>query len=64
MTRPDPTLTLDVLGAGPAYTDRAGATGAAYLVRSGSVAIVLDLGQAPSRDSPASSSRARSTPSS
>ncbi len=45
MTRPDPTLTLDVLGAGPAYTDRAGATGAAYLVRSGSVAIVLDLGQ-------------------
>jgi len=45
MTRPDPTLTLDVLGAGPAYTDRSGATGAAYLVRSGATAIVLDLGQ-------------------
>jgi ribonuclease BN (tRNA processing enzyme) len=38
-------LQLDVLGAGPAYTDRPGATGAAYLVRHGSTAIVLDLGQ-------------------
>jgi ribonuclease BN (tRNA processing enzyme) len=38
-------LQLDVLGAGPAYTDRPGSAGAAYLVRSGSTAIVLDLGQ-------------------
>ena len=38
-------LQLDVLGAGPAYTDRQGAAGAAYLVRSGSTAVVLDLGQ-------------------
>ena len=39
------TLRLDVLGAGPAYTDRVGATGAAYLVRAGSTAVLLDLGQ-------------------
>jgi ribonuclease BN (tRNA processing enzyme) len=38
-------LQLDVLGAGPAYTDRPGAAGAAYLVRARSTAIVLDLGQ-------------------
>ena len=38
-------LQLDVLGAGPAYTDKPGATGAAYLLRHGSTAIVLDLGQ-------------------
>lgn len=38
-------LQLDVLGAGPAYTDRLGSAGAAYLVRSGGTAIVLDLGQ-------------------
>lgn len=38
-------LRLDVVGAGPAYTDRLGATGAAYLVRSGSTAVLLDLGQ-------------------
>jgi ribonuclease BN (tRNA processing enzyme) len=36
---------LTVLGAGPAYTDRLGATGAAYLVRDGETAILLDLGQ-------------------
>lgn len=42
---PPGTLQLDVLGAGPAYTDRPGAAGAAYLVRAGSTAIVLDLGQ-------------------
>jgi ribonuclease BN (tRNA processing enzyme) len=36
---------LTVLGAGPAYTNRPGATGAAYLVRSGPSAILLDLGQ-------------------
>ncbi len=39
------TLRLDVLGAGPAYTDRLGSTGAAYLVRCGGTAVVLDLGQ-------------------
>jgi ribonuclease BN (tRNA processing enzyme) len=38
-------LELVVLGAGPAYTDRTGATGAAYLVRLGDAAILLDLGQ-------------------
>jgi ribonuclease BN (tRNA processing enzyme) len=38
-------LQLDVLGAGPAYTDRADASGAAYLLRHGSTAILLDLGQ-------------------
>lgn len=38
-------LQLDVVGAGPAYTDRPGATGAAYLLRVRSTAIVLDLGQ-------------------
>ena len=38
-------LRLDVLGAGPAYTDRVGSAGAAYLIRSGGTAIVLDLGQ-------------------
>jgi ribonuclease BN (tRNA processing enzyme) len=41
----DPTFELFVAGAGPAYTDRLGATGAAYLVRSGNTAILLDLGQ-------------------
>lgn len=39
-----PTLTLDIMGAGPAYTDRPGAVGAAYLVRHGTSAVVLDLG--------------------
>ena len=38
-------MELTVLGAGPAYTNRPGATGAAYLVRSGPSAILLDLGQ-------------------
>jgi ribonuclease BN (tRNA processing enzyme) len=38
-------LDLDIVGAGPAYTDRIGATGAAYLVRSDATAILLDLGQ-------------------
>lgn len=42
---PARSLQLDILGAGPAYTDRLGAAGAAYLLRSGSTAIVLDLGQ-------------------
>jgi ribonuclease BN (tRNA processing enzyme) len=38
-------LRLTVLGAGPAYTDRPGASGAAYLVTRGSTRILLDLGQ-------------------
>jgi len=38
-------LQLDIIGAGPAYTDRLGATGAAYLIRHRSTAILLDLGQ-------------------
>jgi ribonuclease BN (tRNA processing enzyme) len=36
---------LTVLGAGPAYTNRPGATGASYLLRSGDAAVLLDLGQ-------------------
>jgi ribonuclease BN (tRNA processing enzyme) len=36
---------LTVLGAGPAYSNRPGATGAAYLVRSDAAVILLDLGQ-------------------
>lgn len=36
---------LDIVGAGPAYTNRPGATGAAYLVRSIDTSILLDLGQ-------------------
>ncbi len=38
-------MELTVLGAGPAYTARPGAVGAAYLVRDGDDALVLDLGQ-------------------
>jgi ribonuclease BN (tRNA processing enzyme) len=38
-------LRLDVVGAGPAYTDRPGATGASYLVRSDTTDVLLDLGQ-------------------
>jgi ribonuclease BN (tRNA processing enzyme) len=45
MSAARPGLQLDVLGAGPAYTDRLGSAGAAYLVRSGRSAILLDLGQ-------------------
>ena len=37
-------MELIVLGAGPAYSDRPGAIGAAYLVRHGDDAVVLDLG--------------------
>lgn len=40
-----PLLSLDVLGAGPAFTDRPGATGAAYLLRAAGTALLLDLGQ-------------------
>jgi ribonuclease BN (tRNA processing enzyme) len=36
---------LVVLGAGPAYTNRPGATGASYLLRTASDALLLDLGQ-------------------
>ena len=42
---PSVPLRLDILGAGPAYTDRPGAVGAAYLLRSATTAVVLDLGQ-------------------
>ena len=38
-------ISLDVVGAGPSYTDQLGAAGACYLVRHGSGAIALDLGQ-------------------
>jgi ribonuclease BN (tRNA processing enzyme) len=38
-------MELVVLGAGPAYTSRPGAVGAAYLVRAGSDSVVMDLGQ-------------------
>ncbi|MGZ8515324.1 MAG: hypothetical protein ACXW4H_07210, partial [Candidatus Limnocylindrales bacterium] len=39
------TLRLDVVGAGPAFTNRPGATGAAYLIRDDRTAILFDLGQ-------------------
>ena len=38
-------MELVILGAGPAYTSRPGAVGAAYLVRHGPDALLLDLGQ-------------------
>jgi ribonuclease BN (tRNA processing enzyme) len=38
-------LSLDVLGAGPAFTDQVGASGAAYLVRHLDGDLLLDLGQ-------------------
>jgi ribonuclease BN (tRNA processing enzyme) len=38
-------LDLDIVGAGPAFSDRLGAAGAAYLVRFDGTAILLDLGQ-------------------
>ena len=38
-------MRLDVVGAGPAYTDRPGATGAAYLLRSAEASLLVDLGQ-------------------
>jgi ribonuclease BN (tRNA processing enzyme) len=40
-----PALSLDVVGAGPAFSDRPGATGAAYLIRARATAVLLDLGQ-------------------
>jgi ribonuclease BN (tRNA processing enzyme) len=38
-------MRLTVVGAGPAYTDRPGATGAAYLLQAGEASLLLDLGQ-------------------
>jgi ribonuclease BN (tRNA processing enzyme) len=38
-------MRLTVLGAGPAYSDRPEARGAAYLVTAGSTNVLLDLGQ-------------------
>lgn len=38
-------MELEIIGAGPAYSDRAGSSGAAYLVREGDTALLLDLGQ-------------------
>jgi hypothetical protein len=38
-------IAITVIGAGPAYTDRAGAVGASYLVTHGDTKLVLDLGQ-------------------
>src|SRR3954454_13183205 len=38
-------FSLTVLGAGPAWSDRPGSAGAAYLVQTPSTAILLDLGQ-------------------
>ena len=37
-------MRLSVVGAGPAYTDRPGATGAAYLLRLDGAALLLDFG--------------------
>jgi ribonuclease BN (tRNA processing enzyme) len=38
-------MRLTVLGAGPAYTDREGASGACYLVSLGTTSLLLDMGQ-------------------
>ena len=38
-------MRLSVVGAGPAYTDRPGASGAGYLLRSNASSLLLDLGQ-------------------
>jgi ribonuclease BN (tRNA processing enzyme) len=38
-------MRLTVIGAGPAYTDRQDASGAAYLVTHGTTNVLLDLGQ-------------------
>ena len=37
-------MKLEVIGAGPAYTNRPGAVGSSYLVSLGSTALLLDLG--------------------
>jgi len=41
----DRAFTLTVLGAGAAWSDRPGSSGASYLVRTGRTAVLLDLGQ-------------------
>lgn len=38
-------MRLTVLGAGPAYTDREGASGASYLITEADTQVLLDLGQ-------------------
>ena len=38
-------MELIVIGAGPAYTDRAGSAASSYLLRAGDAALLLDLGQ-------------------
>ena len=38
-------MRLNVLGAGPAYTDRQDAAGASYLVTLDGTSLLLDLGQ-------------------
>jgi ribonuclease BN (tRNA processing enzyme) len=38
-------MRLTVLGAGPAYSDRPGSTGASYLLRAGGSTLLVDLGQ-------------------
>jgi ribonuclease BN (tRNA processing enzyme) len=45
MTAQPSRFELAVLGAGPAYTTRPGASGASYLVRTARASILLDLGQ-------------------
>ncbi|HEY7133417.1 MAG TPA: MBL fold metallo-hydrolase [Candidatus Limnocylindrales bacterium] len=45
MTGPTLSLQLVVVGAGPAYTTKAGSSGASYLVRSDRATVLLDLGQ-------------------
>jgi ribonuclease BN (tRNA processing enzyme) len=38
-------MRLNVVGAGPAYTDRPGSSGASYLLRANGSSLLLDLGQ-------------------
>ena len=45
MTQTAIPMKLSVLGAGPAYTDRPGSSGAAYLLEAEGSAVLLDLGQ-------------------
>ena len=40
-------MRLSVVGAGPAYTDRPGATGAAYLFRLGGSSLLIDFTSRP-----------------
>jgi ribonuclease BN (tRNA processing enzyme) len=42
---PTSSFSLEVFGAGPAWSDRPGSSGASYLVRTRSTAVLLDLGQ-------------------